>query len=172
MQKQSGTFIFGFILILIGVGLLLDRYRILAFSWDQLLPILLLILSITSFISLARGNRNAVFWGVGLAVVGLFYFLKNFDLVPYYWLRHLDGSVILIALGLAFTSLFVVKPSDWGVLIPGGILLLIGLLRLLQEFDVNLISEEMIADYWPAILVLIGLGLIVNTLKKTRTLPK
>ncbi|NIA29899.1 MAG: hypothetical protein GWP06_08330 [Actinobacteria bacterium] len=171
MGKQFTSILTGVLFILVGVLLLLDRYGIFEFSWTKVYPVILLVLSGFSFASVARGNKHSSFWGTVFGVSGIFVFLRNYDIVDYFWYGEI-WPVIVLSFGLGFIVLYFFQSYDWGVLIPGGILTFLGIIMVLDTFDVPIYTIETIKDFWPLILVLVGSGLIISSLKhKTKEEP-
>jgi len=165
MNKRSSSVISGIVLILFGLLLLMEEWNIIDFTWDQVYPVAMLLLSFLSFFKALTGNRNAAFWGALFFLTGLFYLLRNSDLIIEFWFVD-TWPIWLFALGVSFFVLYAFKPHDWGVLIPGGILSLMGIAFTLQSLDIPWISAEAILNMWPLILILIGLGLIFTSLSK------
>jgi hypothetical protein len=163
MKNLTASLIVGIVLILIGVGILLDKWDILDFTWEEFYPLVLLALSLLSLLKVTQGRKDASFWMVFLGTLGLFYFLRNYDIIISLW--YIDSwPVLLLALGLSFVVMYFFKPYDWGNLIPGAILTFLGVAFLLKEMDVRWLSFDLVADFWPLILVLIGMGIIISSL--------
>ncbi len=169
MSQRKSTIFPGVFLIMLGTILLL--YKILPgyFGWRELYPLFLLALGLWLIIEAllpGRKDRGAVFPGTVLFLFGLFFFLRNYDFIPYYYV-HEVWPIFLIILGLAFFSLFLVNPRDRGSLIPASLFLFFGVVLLLQKLDViQWDFSDVFADYWPLILVFIGLGIIVSSLRR------
>lgn len=119
------------------------------------------------FVSIVgRRDKGAVFPGTILLLLGLFFFLRNYDLVPYRYVRDI-WPMLLIIVGVAFLALFLTKPSDWGVLVPAAIFLFFGTVLLLNKLDVFYLDVwDIVFDYWPIALIIIGAGIILGSLKR------
>lgn len=165
MIKNLSALLIGLIFIFAGMGLLLNRLEIIDFGWSQIYPILFLLLSLVSFISSIKGQRNSAFWAGIFLVLGLFFLLRNFDIIPYFWFDEF-WPIFLIALGVGFIFLYIFKPSDWGVLIPGFILTLLGVLFIFETMDILHDVFDLVLTYWPLILVIIGGILIAGSIRK------
>ncbi len=165
MDNKSSSVTLGIVLVIIGLGLLLNKMHVLEFSWSQIYPLAILAFSAFSFASLARGEKNAAFLATASAVIGLFFLLRNYDIVDYLWFLEV-WPMILISLGLGFIVLYVYKPYDWGILIPGSILTFLGIVFLMENLDIAWTTLRLIKNLWPLILVIIGAGLIANSLMK------
>ncbi|MBN1464788.1 hypothetical protein JXA02_03435 [candidate division KSB1 bacterium] len=169
MNKNHSSLLIGLIFILAGVGLLLDKMRLFDFGWQETYPVIFLLLAVISFISAFSGKKNSAFWGGVFGVLGVFYLLRNFDLIPFYLVHEL-WPIFLLALGLGFIALFIFNPREWGVLVPGFILTGLGVIFILESLDLihDLFANivDAIWTYWPLILVLIGIGLILGSYKR------
>ena len=159
----------GLILIIIGSILLLYKLDIFDFGWYQIYPVVMMGLGILFFTSIAGKNqKGAVFPGTILFLLGLFFFLRNYEIVPYDYVRHV-GPVVLIIVGLAFFAVFLTKPSDWGALIPSAVLVVIGSSLLLRKFHVIYWNVwDVITTYWPILLIVIGAGIIFRSFGRQR----
>ncbi|MBN2411038.1 hypothetical protein JXQ31_05045 [candidate division KSB1 bacterium] len=165
MNNRFSSIVIGIIFIVFGVSILLDKLGFIYFTWDDAFPFVLIALSVLSFISVARGNKSNAFWGTTLGLLGVFFFLHNYEIIPYLWIGE-TWPVYLIAIGLGFIVLYFFKPKDWGVLIPGGILTFLGLIFFLQTMDMSWYTIRFLKNFWPLILILIGLGLIGSSLDR------
>ncbi len=167
MSTHKHSLLPGLILILIGAVLLVNKLTPYSFGWDEIYPLILIAIGILILISvIGKRDRGAVFFGTIFFLIGLFYFIKNYELISHYYMRA-EWQTFLIILGLAFCSVFVVKPSDWGVLLPASIFLLLGIGFLLRKFHIIYWDiGDIISDYWPVILIIIGGGIIAGALKR------
>ncbi|NIR51432.1 hypothetical protein GWO43_22905, partial [candidate division KSB1 bacterium] len=168
MANRERSLIPGVILILLGLYFLLDRLNVFYFRWEYLYPLILLGLGVLFLVAIfTKKDKGAAFPATILLILGLFFFLRNYGLLPYeFYLYYIEDywPIFLIAFGLGFLVLFSVKPEDWGVLIPGGILLFFGVVFLLR--NMRLFYWRDFADFWPVILIAIGLGIVVSSLRK------
>ena len=68
---------------------------------------------------------------------------------------------------LAFFAQFIMKPADWGVLIPSIIFLTIGVGFSLHTFQYSFLGVRLFFNtYWPLLLILIGIIVILGGLKE------
>lgn len=162
----------GLILVIIGAVLLLYNLDIFNFGWHELYPIILMGIGVLFFTSIiGKRHKGAVFPGTILFLLGLFYFLRNYEIIPYYYMREV-WPVILIIVGLAFFAVFLTNPRDWGQLIPAGTLLVLGIGFLLRELNIIRWNIwQAIRDYWPTILIVIGAGIILGSLRRKQEEP-
>jgi uncharacterized membrane protein HdeD (DUF308 family) len=167
MSEKKNSYIPGLILIIIGVVLLLHQLNVLYLNWRQIYPILLLILGGLFFVSVkTKDDKGAVFPGTVLIVLGLFFLVRNYGYFSfdYYFYEFEDfWPIFLVAVGLGFVAMYFFKPQDWAVLIPGGILLLFGIIFFLRVTGAFYWKD--FAGYWPVILIAIGISMVINSMR-------
>ena len=168
-MKKNSSIVPGLLLIMIGAALLVNKMDWWRFRWDEFYPIALLVLAAASSYSLLRGNSKSAFGASFFLIAGLITFLRNFAIINSLWFVEI-WSILLLALGVSFFVLYLFNPHDWGVLIPGGILSFFGVWAFFQDLDVHWFNFHYLGDFWPLILVIIGLGLIVSALLRKRTM--
>lgn len=165
MKKNSSSVALGILLIAAGVLILMNQLDLFRITWDEALPILLLVICAVSMINVARGNKHSVFWATACGVAGIFLLLRNFDVIDSFWFMS-EWPVFLASAGLGFIAMYVAKPAEWGVLIPGAICTFFGVIFILDELDVSYYTRELLKNFWPIVLVLAGLGLILGSLRR------
>lgn len=167
MSTHKKSIFPGVLLIIFGVILLVNRITPFHFGWRQVYPLILIGLGMLFFASIyQKKDKGAVFPGTILFLFGLFFFLRNYDVIDYFYVSEV-WPIFLIIFGLAFLALFVTKPSDWGVLVPAGILIFLGIMFWLKiSTDFFWDAWYLVSDYWPVILIVIGGGIILGSLKK------
>jgi len=167
MRIRKPSILPGLILIIIGAILLLHKLDIFNVGWYEIYPLILMGIGILFFTSIiGKNQKGAVFPGTILFLLGMFYFLRNYEIIPYYYMREV-WPVFLLILGLAFFAIFLTKPDDWGVLIPAAVFVLLGVSFLLREFHIiSWNAWDVVGDYWPIILIIIGAGVILGSLRK------
>ena len=167
MSTHKHSLLPGLILILIGAILLINKLTPYSFGWDEIYPLILIAIGVLIFISIiGKRDKGPIFFGTIFFLIGLFYFIRNYEIISHYYMRA-EWQTFLVILGLAFLSVFLVKPSDWGVLIPAGIFLFLGAGSLLRKFHIIYWDlGDIISDYWPIILIIIGGRIILGALKR------
>jgi hypothetical protein len=167
MSHHRPSILPGLILIVIGALLLIQKLTPFSLGWYEIYPLILMGLGVLFFTAIfGKKDKGAVFPGTILFLLGLFFFLRNFDIIPYYFVREV-WPIILIIIGIAFLAVFITKPQDWGVLIPGGTLLFLGTMFLLRRLHIIYWDiGDIVADYWPAAIIVVGIGIIVGSLKQ------
>ena len=158
MSERKSSLLPGFILIVIGSLLLLNRITGFRADWGKIFPVLMLTLAILLFIDTFRkGHTGPLFWGTVLMGLGVFFLLRNYRLIPYFYSDEY-WPVFFIAGGLGFLALFIHSPANWGVLIPAFFFILVGVRSGLSTFDLSIRGlERWIDTYWPVIFILLGL---------------
>lgn len=160
MAKRKNSLVPGIILILIGLYLLANRLDWPIPDFFEIYPFIFLLLAIASATRIrGLGQRDGVFGTFFFLTLGLFFILRNYDFIPYIY--H-PWPIWLIAAGVGCLAVFIVAPSQWGMLIPGSALLLFGGAFMLREFDIIYNVDR----YWPVILIAIGVGILLKGLRK------
>ena len=158
MSKSKGTPTLGIILVIVGLALLLNALDLYDFHWSYIL----IIIGAAFFVLAFTGkDKGAVFPGAILLLLGLFYLLRHYyildDSMRYLW------PVFPAMVGIAFLALYIFRPSDWGLLIPAGILLFFGIAGLGHSYRYWYYSPwELLWRYWPLALIAVGARLIVT----------
>ncbi len=169
MNENRRSILPGILLILIGMWILSNRFFPDFGIWEHIYPFFLLGFGVFHFVEWSRTKREKTFfWGVFFLLAGAFFILRNFDYIPYlyfdeYW------PVFMVIWGLSYFARFVIRPNDWGVLIPSVIFIFIGVVLFLNT------AEGVIGDfhldlekYWPVGLILIGCGIVVSAFFKSK----
>jgi hypothetical protein len=162
MQQRRGGLIGGLILILLGIVFLVQQlYPDLIGGWVFLVGLGVIFLLAYAF-SRQYGFLipGCIFVGLGVPVA----------LLETNTLAEADnGGIVVLGLGLGFVAIWLVdmlvergRPGGWWPLIPGGILTLVGA-GILAE---NLSYLAAIGKWWPLLLILLGLWIIVDRLRR------
>lgn len=154
--ERQGGLAAGIILILIGVALLLANLGLFE-------PAIFIVALGASFLVAYIFWRNLGFLIPGMILIwlGSAIALVESDVLPV----QNDGSIILISLGLAFISIyaFMGRRRHWWPLIPGGILIILGILILLVAEDIlPLTATQTFNIILAATLILVGIWLIIR----------
>ena len=170
MSGKKKSSVFPCLILIIACSLLLINKLFPGYlNWRHVYPLVLLLLGLFLILSVfvkRKTDKGAVFPGTLLFLIGLFFFLRNFELVEYYYVREVWPIFLVIAC-LGFLALFFVNPRDTGNLVPATILVALGVLFLLKQFYViDIELGEIIADYWPIILILVGLSIILGSFRR------
>jgi hypothetical protein len=161
-QKRSqGLLIFGILLILFGVGLILNKLHVIHYSWGIILWICLGVVGLVAVVqAFMIRRRGVVFWGSLLFFVSVALLINTYmciDFAPW------DiPATFSLALGLSFLMLFFYDPRRLGVLVPVLLFAGYGVLYHLWWWDVIdwFGIKYYVYTYWPALIILWGLSLI------------
>jgi len=166
-EIKKSSILPGLLLIFIGILLLTNKLLPDILDWRRLYPIIIMAIGVWILSSTCcqhKKDKGGVFPGSVLFLIGLFFFLRNYDIIPY---SYDVWPIYIIILGLGFLALFIVKPRDWGTLIPAAIFLFFGIVSLFNiYYIIDWDAWDMVGDYWPIILILIGVSIIISSLKK------
>ena len=164
---SQGRF-FGYALVIIGLLFLLKSFDIWHFHWSQILIIVGIFFYAGAF---TGSDRGPIFPGTIILLIGLFFLLREYDVLddPMYYM----WPVFLVITGTAFIMLYIFRPSDWGLLIPGTILLVLGILFLAYEYDVFCWNPgRFVRDFWPLILIVVGAKMLIDSRSRYRKQPE
>ncbi len=168
MSEKRKSLIPGALLIVVGIILLLRQIDLLYVSWRQLYPFLLLGIGVLFSVScFARQDKGAAFPAGMFVVLGLFFVLRNFGIFSfdyYFYYPREYWPVFVLAAGTGFIALFLARSRDWGALVPGLTLFALGGLFLLR--NAGLFHWLHLADLWPIILIAVGAGIVINSLRR------
>jgi|GEM_PF-1287873 hypothetical protein len=161
--------VLGIILVLAGLWMLGRELGWPLFAGDVLWPWLIVALGLVfwvRYIFFTPRSSDDVFWGTGAILAGGFLLAWRNGL----FLSHLHGwgelwPLIPLILGLSALVQWLFSLRDWGALIFGisagavgavGLAYTSGMISGVQAFK--------IAQFWPAILILAGIGLVLKAL--------
>ena len=155
---DPGSLVSGVVVAVVGVLLLVAQSRDLV---GQYIPLLVgAILLVAFFFTKQYGFLvpGAIITAVGVGTV----LVANDP-------SGTRGPLFLVALGLGFVSIWVlgqlfhIPENHWWPLVPGGILMVIGAVALLGG------EAQHFLDYWPLVLVIIGVGLVARALMRRQS---
>ncbi len=140
-------------LLLIALGAIFLAGNLGAFSLLDLWPVLLIVLGLFFFVLWLRERPNygLLMPASILVVVGLlFLYCQNNG---WWYMRDL-WPVFIIAPGVGFFLMYFLGEQEGGLLIPGSILLGVGL--------VIMSGNRWVGAWWPAVLIIIGVLLLLR----------
>jgi hypothetical protein len=154
---------FGVALVVIGAAILLQKLHVIEVDfWTVFWPLMMLM----GLVGVARGfsgeKRGKIFWGTVGFLFSLFFLLRSLDFVE---IRpHMFLPAAFLVFGIAFLMLFVNTFRDWYLLIPAVILGGTGVMFLLAEYGFLYYWDvwQTFRVYWPAVLILFGLAIILK----------
>lgn len=144
----------GIVLIALGLIFLLPNFTPL--QYGQLWPLIMIGMGCAFFLAwyANRENYGMIMPGTILTVIGLVMFYSVVE--GWYQLREL-WPFFIIGPGLGFILMYLLGKRERGLLIPGGILLLIGVMFLA--------GLEYLEYVLPATLIIIGLVVLLNAFR-------
>ena len=151
MHSRNHKIILGFIIILIGVLILLNNFRLFRFDDQIWWGIAFCVLGII-FVNVFRKNKlkkGPLVVGIIFLLLGIFSILDSLNIVS----DDLIGAFVLWALGLMFISLYVRHNNRWWAVIPGGALLILGSLVLIEGLRI-------LSDDFFGFIFLLGMSLV------------
>ncbi|MFC1728794.1 hypothetical protein ACFL6I_00520 [candidate division KSB1 bacterium] len=178
-MRQRGSIIPSAILVVFGVFLLLDSLNMYIFSWSLFISGAAFLLGLLMLGRAQRTRRSGrAFSGTLLLVLGGFLFLWNYGALDY--IIDSPWPIYPTSIGLAFLSMFLVNWRNWWALIPAAPFLALGCCVFILEMgyidyytfrDFTYYVEDTwyyIADYYPIVIVLIGLLIIIFSMRHSR----
>lgn len=163
-MKSRNTFVLGLGLLGWGIWLLLSQMQFFYRVQEQIYPFLILFGSSFLFVYGIRIRTfGLVFWGIVIFQLGIFYFLRNFHFIPYFFLDEY-WPIFLFALGNGFLILFIIFPYRWGWALWAGMFLYFGLWFGLRELDFFSTGLDFVLTHFvPLFLIFIGIVLLVRS---------
>lgn len=167
-RNRGNTIVWALILISAGVWFLLDNLGVNLPNIGQMWPIFVLAPGLLFLAGYAFGDDHdpgLAFVGTAATLLGVFFFLTTLgvgglepsDMGRLWPIYPLIGGIAFVVLWIAGGL------HDWGVLIPAGIGLIIGVFGLgAVIFDRTYPFMQTLLKCWPAIFILIGLGLLAG----------
>jgi hypothetical protein len=156
------------VLIAIGAWFLLKNLGVPLPGIGQMWPAFVLVpglLFLASYVFGESHDPGQAFVGTAATLLGVFFFmttlgiggLETVDMGRLWPIYPLIGGVAFVVLWIASGL------RDWGALIPGGIGLVVGLIGLGAVVTGEQVRAfNLLITCWPAILILVGLGLLVG----------
>jgi uncharacterized membrane protein HdeD (DUF308 family) len=160
-QRIKGFSVFGIFLILMGAGLLLNRFHLIPYDGHVIIWIALACVGIFAVVqAFINKRRGAVFFGSLIFFVSVAEIIHRFRWIqygPWDWM-----AVFSLALGLAFVMLFLYEPRRFGSLVPALFFIGYGVLYFLWWWDYIdwFDMQYYLRTYWPVLLVLWGISLL------------
>lgn len=173
-RRNGGTLVAAVLLIGIGLFFLLVNTSVIRVSIGQLWPAIPTLIGAALFVQFFTGGRRdpgLVTGGAIFLLTGLFFFLFTLGVAiePFGQITWGDMAVLwptlptIIGVALLMRWLFG-GLRDHGLLIPVTLFLLVGLSGF--AFTLRRIPAlSILVDYWPALLILIGLIVLVRSLR-------
>ena len=156
-EKKTNKSIQGIVLIVIGLVLLAAQQNLI--DWEQLWPFALVIPGLIFFLTYLtdRKNYGVLMPATVLTIIGIFFvYMEDGN-----WHRMDDlWPIFVLAPGCGFFVMFFATGMKKDFWIPGTILLTIGVLFLFKTWQ--------FFNFWPVILILIGIYFVYSGIKNSK----
>jgi hypothetical protein len=152
--------------------MLLDHFNVFNVEFSTIFwPLMMLVGIVVVSRGFGNNQRGKIFWGSVLFLYALFFFLRSIDYFDIHGRLIFPSSFIIF--GVAFFMMYLGNTKDWPLIIPAAILGGMGMLFLLTEYGYLCRWDvwDVIVDYWPILLIIIGLVMILKH-KSSVTQPK
>ena len=169
-EFSPGRIIGGITLIFLGMFFLLEQMDIIP-EIGNLWPIFMILFGFALLAGyfFKRDNSGILFVGSLVSLNGFFFMFWNLDYIGRYDMGELWPIFILIP-GVSFILMALVSKEEKKALIPGVILIVISIIFLLNTIgDVDIDILRFIFKFWPIILVLIGIKLLLQYRKSNNS---
>jgi hypothetical protein len=178
-MDRRGTIITAVVLIAIGAYLLLANLNVIPpYPIDQMWPGIVVLVGILFWLGFIFGEDHdpgLAFVGTIVTLTGLFFFLFTFN-VDVMGLGHVDWSEMAklwpafpLIVGIAFVVLWAAgRFRDWGVLIPAGILLLVGVGGFAFTLGDSSVFQN-ILQWSPLLLIFFGVIILIQSMVRSRS---
>ena len=147
-------------LIFLGIVFLLENLNVIRFNFFQIWPVFVILGGVGFLLGffINKKNYGLVMPGIILIIYGSLFMYCN--IMGWEYMQSL-WPVFLLGPGLGFFVLYFLGQHDKGLLLPGGILTVLGLLFIFRYFEY--------LRYWPVLLIIGGIVLIFLSGKKNNT---
>jgi hypothetical protein len=132
MDKKLGRYIWGIALVLVGVLFLLQQFNVIGDALDLLWTIAMGAAGVAFLVVYALNQEQ--WWAAipGMTLLGLTAAALG-DQLPLFPGTDWWGSLFLAFIGAGFWLVFARKPEHWWAIIPGGVLVTLGVVSLLED---------------------------------------
>jgi hypothetical protein len=150
---KTSDMVIGVGLIILGILFLFENFGYIAFDFADVWPVFVIMAGAGFWIGFIQDKKNygLVMPGTILIIYGLMFFYCSVE--GWYYMTYL-WPVFIIGPGIGFFMMYLLGQREKGMLVPASILTGLGLLFML--------SKTGIMRYWPVILIIVGIVLIVR----------
>jgi len=171
-KLRSNVSWFGILLVVIGVIMILDHFNVFSIDFATIFwPLLMLVGIVVVSKGFGDNHRGKIFWGSVLFLYSLFFFIRSIDYFDVPGRLIFPASFIIFA--VAFFMMYLGNTRDWPLILPAAILGGMGIIFILTEYGTLCWWDtwDLIADYWPVLLIAVGLVLILKHKSSKTTEP-
>jgi len=156
---KTSDMVIGIGLIILGILFLFENFGYIAFDFKDVWPVFVILAGVGFFIGYLQDKTNygLLMPGTILIIYGVMFFYCSVE--GWYYMTYL-WPVFIIGPGIGFFMMFVLGQKEKGMLVPASILTGLGILFLLGKTG--------IVRYWPLVLIIIGIVMIVRYQMKSK----
>jgi hypothetical protein len=161
--------IWGLTLILFGLLISLSGFKIIKMGRDEIIGTVLILQAIPSvFISLMKSRRTLIFVFTVIFMIGIIFITKShYEIIES---RGLIFSSILFISGSGFLILYTDNLKERVFLYTGILFFVLGYFSITFFRELGIIEfanslANIVEDFWPIVLILLGLTIFINRKK-------
>ena len=164
--RYNNFIILGISLIIIGVSLLLVFFEIISTDFAEIISYVFIFYGIISaYFSFNTGYRGRLFFSSAIFLSGVLLFvINNFEIFDK---SSLIFTAILFIIGASFIILFIDNTNERLFLYSGMALLILSYSSAVFYNNLQIIKTanslaELLMEYWPVLLLLFGINILLN----------
>ena len=157
---KTSDMVIGIGLVILGVLFLFENFGYIAFDFKDIWPVFVILAGTGFWIGYIQDKKNygLIMPGTILIIYGLMFFYCSVE--GWYYMSYL-WPVFIMGPGIGFFLMYLIGQQEKGMLIPASILTGLGILFML--------SKTGVMRYWPVVLIIIGIVMIVRYQIKSRS---
>jgi hypothetical protein len=160
---KTSDMVIGVGLIILGILFLFENFGYIAFDFKDVWPVFVILAGVGFWIGYIQDKKNygLLMPGTILVIYGVMFYYCSME--GWYYMTDL-WPVFIIGPGIGFFMMFIFGQKEKGMLVPASILTGIGILFML--------SKTGIIRYWPVLLIVLGIVMIVKYQTKLKSSAK
>jgi hypothetical protein len=160
---KTSDMVIGVGLVILGILFLFENFGYIAFDFQEVWPVFVILAGAGFCIGYIQDKKNygLLMPGTILIIYGLMFLycsVEGWYNISYLW------PVFIIGPGIGFFMMFLFGQKEKGMLVPASILSGLGILFML--------SKTGVMRYWPVVLIIFGIVMIIRYQMKSRTTDK
>ena len=157
---KTSDMVIGVGLVILGILFLFENFGYIAFDFQDIWPGCVILAGAGFWIGYIQDKKNSglLMPGTILIIYGLMFFycsVEGWQSMSYLW------PLFIIGPGIGFFMMYLFGQKEKGMLIPASILTGLGILFML--------SKSGVMRYWPIVLIILGIVMIVRYQIKSRS---